>query len=163
MSLEVSRIDQSYWERVRSLRLKSLEQNSEAFGGSFEEESQWTETQWRETFSKRTYLITSVADSDIAIMSIENLDGDFGATCWIGGCWTDPSYRGTGAMRAMIDFIDAHAQECEWTVQGLGVWTNNTSAIAAYEKLGFEKQGDDVASTWHPGLFYQRMIRRTAR
>jgi RimJ/RimL family protein N-acetyltransferase len=41
------------------------------------------------------------------------------------------------------------------------VFTDNFSAIAAYEKLGFVKMGDDTASTRKPGKFFQRMIRKS--
>jgi RimJ/RimL family protein N-acetyltransferase len=94
------------------------------------------------------------------MMYIEVLNGDFGATCWIGGCWSNPLFRGKGLMRAMFHFIDH--QDKDWKVQGLGVWTDNFSAIAAYEKLGFVKMGEDTESTRKPGKFYQRMIRKSA-
>jgi hypothetical protein len=63
-------------------------------------------------------------------------------------------------MRSLFTFIDQ--QEKDWKIQGLGVWTDNFSAIAAYEKLGFVKMGDDTASTRQPGKFFQRMIRKSA-
>jgi RimJ/RimL family protein N-acetyltransferase len=93
------------------------------------------------------------------MLSVEVLNGDFGATCWIGGCWSIPSFRGKGLMRAMFTYIDE--QEKDWKIQGLGVWTDNYNAIAAYEKLGFVKMGEDTESTRKPGLFYQRMIRKS--
>jgi ribosomal protein S18 acetylase RimI-like enzyme len=92
-------------------------------------------------------------------MSVEELDGDFGATCWIGGCWSDPEFRGIGLLREMFNFLDA--QDRDWKIQGLGVWIDNYSAIAAYEKLGFVKMGEDTPSTRQPGKFYQRMIRKS--
>ena len=93
------------------------------------------------------------------MMFIEVLDGDFGATCWIGGCWSNPEFRGKGLLSSMFRFIDQ--QDKDWKVQGLGVWTDNYNAIAAYEKLGFVKMGEDTASSRQPGKFYQRMIRKS--
>ena len=148
------------WLRLRTIRLKSLTVNPEAFGGTLEIESAEDEPAWREKFVKLDFLIASINGVDAAVMSVEKLDGDFGATCWIGGCWSDPQFRGKGLMRALFTFIDE--QEKDWKVQGLGVWTDNFSAIAAYEKLGFVKMGEDTASTRQPGKFYQRMIRKSA-
>ena len=153
----VQEITANEWQRLRSIRLKSLEESPHAFGGTFEIESAEDEISWRSKFEKLDFLIASVDGVDGAVLSVEVLDGDFGATCWIGGCWSDPQFRGKGLMRAMFTFIDE--QEKDWKVQGLGVWTDNFSAIAAYEKLGFVKMGDDTASTRQPGKFYQRMIR----
>lgn len=148
------------WERVRAIRLRALEDSGHAFGGTFEAESAEDEATWRLKFEKNDFLIASVDGVDAAMLYIEVLQGDFGATCWIGGCWSDPNFRGKGLMRAMFTFIDE--QDKDWKVQGLGVWTDNFSAIAAYENLGFVKMGEDTASTRQPGKFYQRMIRKSA-
>jgi GNAT superfamily N-acetyltransferase len=147
------------WFRLRAIRLKSLQVNPEAFGGTHEIESAETESEWRKKFEKLDFLIASIDGRDAALMFVEELDGDFGATCWIGGCWSDPEFRGVGLLRELFNFLDA--QDRDWKIQGLGVWIDNYSAIAAYEKLGFVKMGEDTPSTRQPGKFYQRMIRRS--
>ena len=148
-----------YWQRVRAIRLRALADSGHAFGGTLEVESLEDETAWREKFVKNEFLIATVNGIDGAMMYVETLNGDFGATCWVGGCWSDPQFRGKGLMRAMFTFVDQ--QERDWKIQGLGVWTDNYSAISAYEKLGFVKMGQDTASTRQPGKFFQRMIRKS--
>ena len=150
------------WARLRDIRLRALIDSPHAFGGTFENESAFDEDRWRLQFQKLTYVISSFDGVDAGMMSVENLEGDFGATCWIGGCWSDPDFRGVGLMRAMFGFLDKQAESRDWSVQGLGVWTDNNAAIAAYEKLGFVEMGGPQASTRQPGKFYQRMIRKTA-
>jgi RimJ/RimL family protein N-acetyltransferase len=157
--VKVELIAPNEWQRLRTIRLQALTESGHAFGGTFEVESTEDEAAWRNKFVKNDFLIASVNGVDAAVMYIEVLDGDFGATCWIGGCWSDPRFRGKGLMRAMFTFIDQ--QNKEWKIQGLGVWTDNHSAIAAYEKLGFVKMGEDTESTRKPGMFYQRMIRKS--
>jgi len=156
----VELITPNEWQRLRTIRLKALTESGHAFGGTFEAESAEDEATWRLKFEKNDFLIASVDGADAGMLYIEVLKGDFGATCWIGGCWSDPQFRGKGLMRAMFTYIDE--QDKDWKVQGLGVWTDNYNAIAAYEKLGFVKMGEDTASTRQPGKFYQRMIRKSA-
>lgn len=147
------------WQRLRSIRLEALTDSGHAFGGTYEAESAEDESAWRLKFEKNDFLIASVNGKDAAMLYIEILKGDFGATCWIGGCWSNPKFRGKGLMRALFTYIDR--QDKDWKIQGLGVFTDNFSAIAAYEKLGFVKMGDDTASTRQPGKFFQRMIRKS--
>ena len=156
----VEQIEPNDWLRLRSIRLEALAESGHAFGGTFEVESAEDEIVWRNKFEKLDFLVASVDGVDAAMLYVEVLDGDFGATCWIGGCWSDPRFRGKGLMRAMFTYIDGQAKD--WKIQGLGVWTDNYSAIAAYEKLGFVKMGEDTESTRKPGMFYQRMIRKSA-
>lgn len=162
-NLVVSELSSNDWNRLRELRLASLRHDGSAFGGNLEAESEFTEANWREKFTKLEFIVASIDGSDIAIMSVEKMNGDFGATCWVGGCWVENSHRNKGALRAMFDFLDKNAESRNWQVQGLGVWIDNFAAISAYKKLGFVEMGEPQMSTRKPGLYYQRMIRKTSQ
>lgn len=159
IEISVEILDPDDWQRAKVLRLKSLRDSAHAFGGNLELESAQSEVEWREKFEKLDYLVAKVESSDVAIMTVEKLAGDFGATVWVGGCWTNSAFRGKGVLRAMFNFVDLNAYERGWKRQGLGVWQDNYSAIAAYEKLGFISMGDPQPSSRIAGKFYQRMIR----
>ena len=134
-------------------------ESPDAFGGDFDVESTFTESDWQDKFATLDFLIVSIDEVDMGLMSVEVLIGDHGATCWIGGCWSNPNYRGQGALRALINFVDLNAEERGWQRQGLGVWTDNYSAIAAYTAVGFKDAGDKRPSDRHPGRFYIHMVR----
>ena len=159
MIIEVSELQADDWQRLRAIRLKSLQESPDVLEGSFEAESKESESDWREKFSKLTYLVASLPGSDVGLMSIEVLDGDFGATCWIGGCWVSPEARGKGVLRAMFNYVDEHAPVRDWSKQGLGVMEDNLLAIKAYEKLGFVAMGDKKLASEELKKYYQRMIR----
>ncbi len=159
MNVQVSLLYPDEWMRVRNLRLRSLRESPDAFGGNVEAENAFTEFEWRDKFSQLDFLVASINSDDIAIMSVEVLDGDHGATCWIGGCWSDPHFRGQGAFSALFRFLDSLCESKGWQRQGLGVWTDNFSAIAAYKALGFIEVGERQESERRPGRFYIHMIR----
>lgn len=157
--IQVELLTAEQWARARELRLASLRDSAHAFGGNLETESSETEAQWRAKFEKLNYIVGSVDGIDSSIMTVENLVGDFGATAWVGGCWSSPEHRGVGLLKAMMNFVDQHALEKGWQRQGLGVWEDNFPAIAAYEKLGFVAMGEPKPSTRVANKFYIRMIR----
>ena len=159
-NLEVTLLTENDWARYRDIRLRALQSDGDAFGGDLSSESEFTEGQWREKARKYVGIIASIEGADCGFMTIENLKGDFSATCWVGSCWVDPKFRERGVLRDLFRFTDDHSVERTWGVQGLGVWVDNGSAISAYEKIGFEKMGEPQESTRKAGMYYQRMIRR---
>jgi GNAT superfamily N-acetyltransferase len=160
--IKVELLTAEHWVRARELRLASLRDSAHAFGGNLETESAQSDSEWRAKFENLNYLVASVDGVDSAIMTVENLVGDFGATAWVGGCWSSPDNRGVGLLKAMMKFVDEHAHEKGWQRQGLGVWEDNYSAIAAYEKLNFVAMGEPKLSTRVANKFYIRMIREAA-
>lgn len=157
----VSLLRQDEWERLRSIRLRALKENPEAFGADFKEVESRSREEWLKDYNKEDYLVASIDGVDVGMLYIEVLNGDHGATCWIGGCWTDPAFRGNGVMRALFDYIDNHAQEKGWIRQGLGVWVDNLGAINAYKSLGFTFAGEKMPGS-QEGKYFQHMVRDTA-
>ncbi len=157
--IEVKELHADDWQRLRAIRLKSLQESPDVLEGDFDAESKEDETAWRKKFAKLTFLVASYQSVDVGLMSIEVLDGDFGATCWIGGCWVRPEVRGQGVLRAMFNYVDGQAPVRDWSKQGLGVMEDNLLAISAYEKLGFLVMGEKKIANPELNAFYQRMIR----
>jgi len=163
VDLSVEELSPDDWQRLCDIRLAALRSDGHAFGGNLEVESAMTENEWRAKFEIFTGLVAVLDGIDIGFMSVENLAGDFGSTCWVGSCWVDPEFRKHGALRSLFQYVDDHAIERDWAIQGLGVWVDNYSAIAAYEKLGFVMMGEKQESTRKPGLYYQRMLRNVTK
>jgi GNAT superfamily N-acetyltransferase len=159
----VEELHEDQWTRYRDIRIAALENDGHAFGGSLESELLFTESEWRSKALQYIAVVAIVDGIDIGMMTVENLNGDFGATCWVGSCWVSPEFRKLGALRSLFSYLDERAVEKNWSTQGLGVWVDNESAIKAYEKLGFAMMGEKQESTRKPGMYYQRMIRKTAQ
>lgn len=157
--LNVCEIKPDEWMRLRDLRLRALEESALNLAGSIEEERNFSEEHWRSLFTKLTWVVATINDKDVGLISVENLKGDFGATCWLGGLWADPQYRGQGIARAIFNYLEEVAREKNWLVQGLGVMENNLEAIRAFEKFGFVRRGEPQESRRKPGRFYYRMIK----
>jgi len=159
----VDELTEESWMRYRDIRIKALESDGHAFGGDLNSERNFSEETWREKARQYLGMVAHLNGKDIGMMTVENLVGDFDATCWIGSCWVDPDFRKYGALRALFEYTDRQSIERSWHVQGLGVWIDNQIAITAYERLGFKKMGEAQESTRKPGKYYQKMIRVAAK
>ena len=157
----VEELHEDQWTRYRDIRIAALENDGHAFGGNLESELLFTESEWRSKALQYIAVVAIVDGKDVGMMTVENLKGDFGATCWVGSCWVSPEFRKLGALRSLFSYLDERAVEKNWSTQGLGVWVDNESAIKAYEKLGFAMMGEKQESTRKPGMYYQRMIRKS--
>ena len=156
--IEVNILSKNEWERLRTIRIRALRENPEAFGADLNEVETRLKEDWLRDYAKEDYLVASINGVDVGMLYIEVLTGDHGATCWIGGCWTDPVHRGKGVMRALFNYINEKAIDKNWIRQGLGVWTDNYSAIKAYENLGFTFVGEKMPGS-REGKFFQHMVR----
>ena len=158
-SVDLILLSENDWARYRDIRLAALAHDESACGGDYDSESQFSEAQWRQKAQQYVGLLAAIDGTDCGFMTVENLKGDFGATCWVGSCWVNPKFRQRGILRSLFTFADSFSEERNWGVQGLGVWIDNSGAIAAYENIGFARMGEPQESTRKPGLYYQRMIR----
>jgi len=159
--IRVEELHEDQWQRYRDIRLSALENDGHAFGGNLDSERQFTESEWRSKAKQYVALVAVINGVDVGMMTVENLNGDFGATCWVGSCWVDSDFRKHGALRSLFTYLDTHAVAKDWATQGLGVWVDNESAIKAYEKLGFIQMGEKQESSRKAGMYYQRMIRKS--
>lgn len=146
------------WQILRDLRLASLADSEQWFASTVEAESQLTDEQWQERATEVWGLL--ILDAPCGLVRISPVDDDRGSDCWITAWWIDPRCRGQGHAHRMQDWLDDTSRERQWRVQGLGVWPENTRAIAAYQRLGYIPLGEPKPSTRRPGQFYQEMLRR---
>ena len=137
--IEVSLLIPDEWERLKQIRIRALTANPEAFGAKLTEVMSQPKDDWLKLYEKEDYLIASTGGVDIGMLYIEVLKGDHGATCWIGGCWTDPDFREIGVMRSLFDYIDDHA-------------------INSYKSLGFAFAGEKILGDTS-GKYFQHMVR----
>lgn len=124
-NIAVAELSADEGARLGDLRLEALADSPALLAGESDEERNFAEDQRRQSFNKPSYVVATIDGKDVAMINIENLVGDFGATCWLGGLWSNPDYRGSGVIRAIFNYMDSAASKRGWTVQGLGVMESN--------------------------------------
>jgi predicted GNAT family acetyltransferase len=130
---DVRRLGPDDWEAFRDIRLAALADSPDAFGSTLEREQEFTEDDWRQRVSGPVFVVDDPAP--VAVGGIFDNDGI--GQIW--GMWTDPSHRGRGHARRILDAVTPLLPRVQ-----LHVNIANNDARLAYERYGFVATGEHV-------------------
>ncbi len=152
MDVTVSQLDPKRTAHVdlyRSVRLRSLNADPDAFGADLERESAFTADEWQRRvagFGGRPGAVLvarlsaalqfpATSSTAVGVVGIGASPSPTDATLW--GMWVAPTGRGHGVSAALLDAADQWA-----TVRGrstITLWVNRTNdpAIGLYERRGY--------------------------
>ena len=143
ISIRPARRDE--WERVRDLRLRSLEDAPHAFGSTLEEEEAYAQPEWIawiEGWEGATNVLYVAESGDAWVgMAVGSRSGD-APSAHLYAMWVDPAWRTRGVGSALVDEVLAWAGSwgSRWVI--LGVTEVNDGAARFYERLGFTDTGE---------------------
>lgn len=135
------------WQRVQRLRLAALQDTPDAFGSTFDDESQRPPEWWIDRLQSSgsvTFIAGSQSDSGMAVLGPFRSPPD----CGLYAVWVAPEHRGLGVGDALMSSVIAQAR-----TQGVGrlvlhVGRHNLPAQRLYLKHGFLPTGRE--STFPP-------------
>lgn len=135
------------WEAYRAVRLRALKESPEAFVASAQEESEYGEDRWRSRMERSTRLLASDGDDVIGVASVGSSamvryeeDGDSEEVDGVGelfGLWVQPSYRGAGVARKLLESAVTAAQDQGLTHLVYWVGSDNGRGVAFASSFGF--------------------------
>jgi GNAT superfamily N-acetyltransferase len=130
------------WPIVRDLRLRALADSPDAYGPTLQQDLEKPETYWREWAAGRpgTFQAFAAFEGDHPVGLVSGMrradgSGKFGAV------WADPSTRGKGIGRALVETICDFLTAAGCTRIELDV-TDGNPAEHLYLALGFTRTGD---------------------
>jgi RimJ/RimL family protein N-acetyltransferase len=150
MTFAVRRVQAGEWERVRDLRLRSLQDPvaALAFLDTFENASAQPDAFWRHRTAQAAQggpngQFVAVAEDGEWFGSATVIgDRDAAASALVVGVYVAEGHRGAGAVEALFDECAAWATEGGFTELVLEVHVDNHRAQAAYERCGFTRTGE---------------------
>ena len=147
MPSQVGRIQPEEWQVYRQVRLAALAEAPYAFMSTLEREKAFGQDAWRQRLASPT-AATFIAwrDGEPTGTATGKLDdpADEHAVpgAWqLVGMWVDPSARGTGIARELVEAVAKHARALGAASLVLWVTEINDRARAFYRKLGFVPTG----------------------
>ncbi len=137
MPITVRRLGVSDAEAYRAIRLNALETAPEAFGSTYEIESGRPLSQFEERLAANAVFGAFLDDAIVGMVGFWQSDGPREHHKGrIFGTYVKPEARGSGAGRALMGAVLAHAAGVVEQVT-LFVVEDNTDAIALYRRVGF--------------------------
>jgi ribosomal protein S18 acetylase RimI-like enzyme len=144
--VRVRRTIPAEWQRVRDLRLRSLEDAPEAFGSTLEEEQAFGQPEWVawiqgwEGATNALYVAEVEDDGAWVGMAVGSRTGEEGRA-HLYGMWVDPAWRTRGVGARLVHEVLGWAGSWGARSMVLGVTETNDGAARFYERLGFADTG----------------------
>lgn len=151
--VEIKPLSPEDWRLTRQLRLDSLLDSPQAFGGSYEATIQRTEEQWRE-WPTGGQPFAAFLDGRPVGIACGVPSGDPRIDHLI-AMWVEPEARGRGAAPALIDAVAGWARDRGRDLLELDVYESNAAAHRAYLKCGFAVIGPCAD---HPGALTMHLL-----
>lgn len=133
------------WERVRDIRLRSLEDTPDAFGSTHEREAAFGQLEWVawiEGWEGATNVMY-LADANGALvgMTVGSREGSE-LDAHLYAMWVEPAWRTRGVGSRLVREVLAWARSWGSRSVILGVTENNDEAARFYEHMGFADTGE---------------------
>ncbi|ACV07410.1 GNAT family N-acetyltransferase [Kytococcus sedentarius] len=126
------------WEIFKTLRLRALQEDPEAFVASYEEESQHSDEEWQERMSHATRIGAQRGSEWVALASVGDEDtrddDDLGE---VYGIWVTPSLRGEGVARQLMEHAELVGRNAGYSHLAYWVNTDNGRAVAFASSIGY--------------------------
>lgn len=150
LNLEIITLPLDQWKEYKEIRLRSLQNNPQAFAQTYAKVLEWPDEKWQERLQR-------VIDGE-SWMLFAKLDGKI--VGMVGGYWdeeagekqrvevismyVDPKARGKGIARVLLNkVLEEFRKNGNFSVAGLGVSVNQKAARRLYESLGFKVVGSE--------------------
>jgi RimJ/RimL family protein N-acetyltransferase len=139
----VRRLEPTEHELLRTMRLRMLSLEPDAFGSTFEREVAFSDDQWRGRLHADTGpTFVAYDDSGEAVGSVVGAtDPSDNQAALLLAMWVEPHARATGAADELIGAVVRWAAAANHAAVHLHVTDGNIRAERVYQRNGFERTG----------------------
>jgi GNAT superfamily N-acetyltransferase len=142
MKARIDRLQPGEGDRWRRIRLRALEEAPYAFSTTRAEVSQWSAERWEAQVVELATFVAVVEGEDVgvargALHSRSDVRQLF-------SMWVAASARRQGIGAQLIESVAAWAEAAGATSLVLAVYPDNSTALALYERHGFQRVEDET-------------------
>jgi RimJ/RimL family protein N-acetyltransferase len=155
--MEIKIAQPSDWQKYKEIRLKSLKESPQAFGGSFDNESQQSDDEWREKIikSNRFFVLAEEEGIVAGVAGAKQIDADNGIIIAV---YLVPEARGKGYSKEILSIVLQELENRKAKIVTLTVNTKQEAAVRAYKALGFQIIKTNVDEKLGDGLLHDEYV-----
>ena len=141
--MRIRRVRPDEWQALRELRLRGLQTDPDAFGGTLAESLTKPDSEWQaRAASTETVTFVAVTDAGFVGMGSVGPAPERPGIAAVYGMWVAPEARGQGVGGSLMDALEGWAREAGYGDIGLGVTMTNGPAIRLYTAKGYADIGE---------------------
>jgi GNAT superfamily N-acetyltransferase len=172
VTLAARRIRADEGPLLKQVRLAALAEDPGAFSAKHADENAFDDGVWDERAARGaadaeggtgTFVLDAVGHDAAVGIAVGHRPGPDPTRVELVSMWVDPSVRGTGAGRLLVDAVAGWAAETGASHLDLWVMRSNGGAQAFYERLGFAVTDDIEVAPDDPCRDEVRMTRTIAQ
>ncbi len=131
------------YELVRTIRLRCLREEPDAFGSTYEREVAFTDAVWIDRLrpDANPHYLAETPDGAPAGIAAGVPDDGAADRANLVAMWVDPTARGTGAADELIGAVIRWAEGAGYCAISLHATEGNVRAEHAYQRHGFQRTG----------------------
>jgi GNAT superfamily N-acetyltransferase len=127
------------WQQFKDVRLASLRDSPDAFGGTLQEALGRNEMGWRQMLAGRTQFVATVGGEVVGTAG--GIAASSGKYAELVSMWVAPGFRGRGVGGQLVGAVMGWAQSAGFAEVRLWVVEGNEGAERAYGRMGFRRTG----------------------
>lgn len=139
-TLDLQVLTPSDWLLLKTARLDALKDSPHAFLSRYDDEWSWSEIDWRCSIEAATWVVARNGRRAIGLAK-SVAERNRPSVRYLESIWVDPTHRGRGIFRALLQRLADLERELGATELLLWVLEGNYAALYAYEAAGFRPTG----------------------
>ena len=148
--MEIRALEAEEIDIHRELRLRALRDAPDSFADAYDEVAAKPRSYWEEhtrgcTETNFAVMFLAAHEDRVLGSTYGFKDRERDDTARVGGMWVDPTVRGKGVGRALLEAVFAWARSCGLKRIALWAPAHNPAALALYTHASFSETGRDRA------------------
>ena len=143
-AVTVCRLVADEWQAYRAIRLAMLQESPAAFGSTHSEAASFDEQLWRQRLADNVVILARLGTMPAGSVMYSEYGMTDPGDCALYGMWVDPSLRGAGVGRALVEAAIARARSAGKRRLVHHIVSGNDRAGRLYERRGFVPTGRTI-------------------